>query len=157
MLSILWYSRELCASNFITTDWTWPFSILTWQCLCAGPSLVGWKVGDDYRGPRQRGAPRRSELTGWGQPKKTLRTVDGPLLRMQRAASHRQQDRTKLCLKSFEHRICLFLLLYRHIQDYVKIPVLESILEKPVGYVLSQSNQLRKKLDVHHYTGCIVS
>ncbi len=26
--------RELCASNFISTVWTEPFSILTWQCLC---------------------------------------------------------------------------------------------------------------------------
>ncbi len=43
------------------------------------------------------------------------------------------------------HRICLFLLLYRH------------ILKQTVGYVLSQSNQLRKKLYVHHYIGCIVS
>ncbi len=175
---------------------------------------------------------------GWGQPKKTLRTVDGPVprivivirlanlniqkslkhsntrrgkaqlstrapcsVRTQKAASHRQQDWTELsfassctwtnkyklqfkqtekdvkesnsapahsvlctqgarretCLQSLEHRICLFLLLYRHIQDYVKIPVLESILEKTVGYVLSQSNQLRMKLDVHHYIGCIVS
>ncbi len=25
---------ELCASNFIETVWTGPFSILTWQCLC---------------------------------------------------------------------------------------------------------------------------
>ncbi len=24
----------MCASNFIATDWTRPFSILTWPCLC---------------------------------------------------------------------------------------------------------------------------
>ncbi len=42
-------------------------------------------------------------------------------------------------------------------QNDVKIPVLESILEKTVGYVLSESNQLRKKLNVHHYTGCIIT
>ncbi len=34
----------------------------------------GVKCGDDYKGPL------RSKPTGWGQPKKTLRTVDGPLL-----------------------------------------------------------------------------
>ncbi len=45
----------------------------------------------------------------------------------------------------------------KYIQNYVKIPVLESILEKPVGYVLSEIKPLRKKLDVHHYIGCIVS
>ncbi len=56
------------------------------------------------------------------------------------------------CLKSREHRICLFLLLYRQIQN----DVLESILKKTVSYVLSESNQLRQKLDVHHYFVCIV-
>ncbi len=60
-------------------------------------------------------------------------------------------------LKSHEQRICLFLLLYRHTQNYVKIPILESILEITVSYVLRESNQLRQKLDVHHYIGCIVS
>ncbi len=39
----------------------------------------------------------------------------------------------------------------KYIQNYVKIPVLESILKKTVGYVLSESNQLRKKSDVRHY------
>ncbi len=38
-----------------------------------------------------------------------------------------------------------------------KIPILESILEKTLGYVLRESNQLRKKSDVHHYIGSIVS
>ncbi len=71
--------------------------------------------------------------------------------------AHRQGACRETCLKSLERRICIFLLLYQHIQNYVKIPVLESILEKTVGYVLSESNQLRKKLDVHHYIGCIVS
>ncbi len=33
----------------------------------------------------------------------------------------------------------------KHIQNYVKIPILESILEKTVGYVLSESKHLRKK------------
>ncbi len=45
----------------------------------------------------------------------------------------------------------------KYIQNYVKISVLESILEKTVGYVLRESKQLRKKSDVHHYIGCIVS
>ncbi len=45
----------------------------------------------------------------------------------------------------------------KYIQNYVKIPVLESILKKTVGYVLSESQQLRKKSDVYHYNGCIVS
>ncbi len=40
------------------------------------------KGGDNYRGPRLRGAPRRSQPIGWGQPKKTLRKVDGKLLRV---------------------------------------------------------------------------
>ncbi len=40
----------------------------------------GVKGGDDYRGPRLRGGPPAISTTGWGQPKKTLRTVDGPLL-----------------------------------------------------------------------------
>ncbi len=39
----------------------------------------------------------------------------------------------------------------KYIQNYVKIPVLKSILKKTVGYVLSKSNQLRKKSDVRHY------
>ncbi len=42
----------------------------------------GVKGGDDYRGPRLKGAPWRSQQTGRGQPKKMLRTVDGPLLRV---------------------------------------------------------------------------
>ncbi len=33
----------------------------------------------------------------------------------------------------------------KYIQNYVKIPILESILEKTVGYVLSESKHLRKK------------
>ncbi len=57
-------------------------------------------------------------------------------------------------LKVLEHCIYLFLLLYRQIQNDVKIPVLESILEKAVGY---GNNQLRQKSDVSHYIGCIVS
>ncbi len=48
----------------------------------------GVKGGDDYRGPRLRGGPRRSQLTGWGQPKNTLRTADGPLLRVVTKAYH---------------------------------------------------------------------
>ncbi len=40
----------------------------------------GVKSGDDYRGPRLRGGGLRSQPTGRGQPKKTFRTVDGPLL-----------------------------------------------------------------------------
>ncbi len=65
--------------------------------------------------------------------------------------------RRETCLKSLEHRIWIFLLLFRHIKNDVKIPVLDSILEKTVGYVLIESNQLRQKLDVYHYIGCIVS
>ncbi len=168
----------------------------TW--LRAGPSLVGWKVVTII-GAHSWG----------GGSKKTLRTVDGPLLcvftkayylqvflslanlniqkslkhsntrrgkaqlsarapcsvLMQRAASHRQQDRTELyftssCtwmtntnhslnmqtekdvkepnsaptrLKALEHRICLFLLLYRQIHTKLcQIPISESILEKTV-------------------------
>ncbi len=45
----------------------------------------------------------------------------------------------------------------KYIQNYVKIAVLESILENTVGYVLSKIKQLRIKLDVHHYIGCFVS
>ncbi len=46
------------------------------------------KGGDNYRGPRLRGAPRRSQPIGWGQPKKTLRKVDGKLLRVVTRAYH---------------------------------------------------------------------
>ncbi len=190
----------------------------------------------------------QSQPIGWGQPKKMLRTVDGPLLRvvtkayhlhmflslanlniqkslkhsntrrgktqlstrapcsvrMQRAASHRQQHRTELSFASsctwtnkyksqFKHanrKRCeraqfsiqarcsvrtgrthegrvskrlntefasSFSCTDKYIQNYVKIPILESILKNTVGYVLSESKQLRKKSDVHHYIGCIVS
>ncbi len=44
----------------------------------------------------------------------------------------------------------------KYIQNDVQIPILESILEKTVGYVLSENKQLRNKSDVHHYIGCIV-
>ncbi len=45
----------------------------------------------------------------------------------------------------------------KYMQNYVKIYILESILDKTVGNVLSESKQLRNKSDVHHYTGCIAS
>ncbi len=45
----------------------------------------------------------------------------------------------------------------KYMQNYVKIPILESILDKTVGNVLHESKQLRNKSDVHHYTGCIAS
>ncbi len=49
----------------------------------------GVKCGDDYRGPRLRGGVHwLSQPTGWGQPKKTLRTVDGPLLCIVTKACH---------------------------------------------------------------------
>ncbi len=41
--------------------------------LGAGPSLVGWKVVTNI-------GAHGSQPSGWGQCKKTLRTVDGPLL-----------------------------------------------------------------------------
>ncbi len=57
--------------------------------LLSGPYLTyravasGVKGGDDYRGPRLKGAPpQRFQLSGQCQPKKSLRTVDGPLLRV---------------------------------------------------------------------------
>ncbi len=50
----------------------------------------GVKGGDDYRGARVRGRPRGSQLTGWGQPKKTLRTGDWPLLCVVTKAYHLQ-------------------------------------------------------------------
>ncbi len=68
-----------------------------------------------------------------------------------------QGPRRETRLKAFEHQICLFLLLYRQIQTKLCQKILESILEKTVGYVLSESKQLINKLDVHHYIGCIVS
>ncbi len=34
---------------------------------------------------------------------------------------------------------------------------MESILENTVSYVLSESKQFCKKLDVYHYIGCFVS
>ncbi len=45
----------------------------------------------------------------------------------------------------------------KYIQIYVKIPVLESILGNTVSYVLSESKQFCKKLDVHRFIGCFVS
>ncbi len=67
-------------------------------------------------------------------------------------------------LKALKHRICLFLLLYRQIHTKInKYKIMSKYSswrvssKKPVGYVLSESKHLRKKLDVHHYTGCIVS
>ncbi len=45
----------------------------------------------------------------------------------------------------------------KRIQKYVQIPILESILKIAVGYDVRESEQLRKKSDVHHYIECIVS
>ncbi len=61
-------------------------------------------------------------------------------------------------LKAHQHWFCLFLLLYRHMHTkWCKISILESILEKTVGYVLSESKQFSKKVDMHHYIGYMVS
>ncbi len=64
----------------------------------------GVKGGDDYRGPRLRGAPLRSQTTGWGQPKKMLRTVDGPLLHVVTKAYHLHLSLANLKIqKSLKH------------------------------------------------------
>uniref|UniRef100_A0A9J7Y9K0 Immunoglobulin V-set domain-containing protein n=2 Tax=Cyprinus carpio carpio TaxID=630221 RepID=A0A9J7Y9K0_CYPCA len=63
--------------------------------------------------------------------------------------------------KRFNTEICLFLLLYRQI--HTKLSQNTHLGEyprgkkKPVSYVLSESRQWRKKLDVYHYNGCVVS
>ncbi len=41
---------------------------------------MGWKVVTIIGAHGWGGGPRRSQPNGWGQPKKTVRTVDGPLL-----------------------------------------------------------------------------
>ncbi len=70
----------------------------------------------------------------------------------QRGVLCAQGARKEMHLKVLEHRIWLVLL-----TNTFKIPVLESILEKTVGYVLSESKEFSKKLYVHYYIGCIVS
>ncbi len=88
--------------------------------------------GDDSRGPRLRGVGNFHWLA-------------------------------KACIKRglivLEHRIafCLFFLLNWKIYKIITIPVFASILEKIVSYVLSESKQLSKKLNVYHYIGCIFS
>ncbi len=56
-----------------------------------------------------------------------------------------QGARRETRLKALEHRISCSCT-DKYIQNYVKIPVLESILEKTVGYVLSESKQLRNRM-----------
>ncbi len=55
--------------------------------LYAGPSL-GWNVVTIIGAHGWGGVHWLSQPTGWGQPKKTLRTVDGPLLCIVTKAYH---------------------------------------------------------------------
>ncbi len=48
-------------------------------------------------------APRRSQLTCWGQPKKTVRTVDGPLLCVVKKTYHLHMFLNHANLKSLKH------------------------------------------------------
>ncbi len=67
---------------------------------------------------------------------------------MRRVQCARREPR----LKSLEPRIILFLLLYRKIHTKLcQNTRLGEYPRKTVGYVLSESNQLRKKSDVRHY------
>ncbi len=49
-------------------------------CTMSRAVASGVKGGDDYRAHGWGGAPQRSQRTAWGQLKKMLRTIDGPLL-----------------------------------------------------------------------------
>ncbi len=128
----------------------------------------GVKGDDDYRGLRLTGGPwpfqphREPCLTDSMQtPNRALLHV---LLRLNEQINlanlniQTQKDAKSLIQHPFWVLPLLALeYIYKYIQNYAEIPVLASIFEKTVGYVLSERKQFGKKLDVYHYIGCIVS
>ncbi len=136
--------------------------------LHTGLSLVGWKVVMIIGIHGWSPPPQRFQLSGQCQPKKSLRTVDGPLLHVVSKACQLliYQLQMFLTLANLNiqnnlkhwsrvlHLCAVFGALTksraRQCTNTKPSPLFAYSCES-VGYVLSECKQLRKNSDVYHY------